>query len=848
MVAPSGLRPFAFPVSLIAVLACALPSCGGAQGAGGIKGTATDPEGRPLSGVVVSVQGLGLSVATSATGRYVLPSIPLGQHVLQFQRIGYAPRQLTVAVTPDTPLTVDAVLDPQPIELGTVLVEGVSRAPDRMIAAPAAVEVMQAATAQTVSITGQAPLALARVPGLDVAEGGVTDFNVNARGFNTMLSRKLLVLQDGRDLATAVWSQIWGALSQPLEDLGRIEVIRGPASALYGANAYNGVIKITTPAARDVVGTKLTFGGGERGTARADLRQAGELFHERLGYRLNVGYTRRDDWARSRTAKDGSDWKAEYAPATATPPTSPGPESLPLIGQTKDPIIGQAAGTPDPLAIVYGSARVDYYSPNGSVVTLEGGTARMDNWVTVTGSARDQSHRIRRPWARLAWDAEGYSVFGWYSGVSLRTVNLTSGKPLYDDEHVFHLEGRANPSFHGDAGRVVVGVSVQNSAVNTYGTGLGQDDDRNDQYYGAFAQLEYGVGHVRMIGAMRWDDSDLFPAQLSPKGALVFSPAEHHGLHLTVGRAFLPPALVNLFGGRPAGPGAVNLTAIEDKLRADPSVGSALANVPRGTLFTNSAAVPESAFGNPRLVPQTVMSYEVGYKGQFGRRVFITLDAYEAHIRNFTTGLLPGVNPAYPLWTAPPEVPAASRAAVDSAVRSALLSGALPPAGKPCGLVCARGLTRLADGASAIVLSYGNVGTVDEWGVELGSSVSLTPTLTVSASYTWYNFAIRQNLVSNVLTSNTPHNKGTVALDYAGRQGIEVSVDARVVAGYPWSTGIWEGYVPPSQTANLFAGYRINPHLRAFANVSDLFDQRRFEVYGGAVIGRCLLAGVTSTF
>src|SRR6266550_505753 len=202
-----------------------------------------------------------VSVATSAIGRYVLPRVPAGPRRLEFRRIGYAVRQVTVIVTAGTSATADAVLDSQPIELGSVLVEGVSRAPDRMIDAPAAVDVVRPASAEPVSITGQVPLALARLPGLDVTQNGMSDFNVNARGFNTMLSHKMLVLQDGRELATALTiRQTWGALAEPLEDLGRIEVIRGPGSALYGANAYNGVINITTPPARDVVGTKLTLG------------------------------------------------------------------------------------------------------------------------------------------------------------------------------------------------------------------------------------------------------------------------------------------------------------------------------------------------------------------------------------------------------------------------------------------------------------------------------------------------------------------------------------------------------------------------------------------------------------
>ncbi len=802
----------------------------------------TEPDGRPLSGVVVAVQGLGLSVATDATGRYVLSRVPAGQQLLQFRRIGFAAREVTVIVTAGTPATADAVLDPQPIDLGTVVVEGVSRAPERMIDAPAAVDVVRPATAEPLSITGQVPLALARVPGLDVTQSGMNDFNVNARGFNTMLTRKMLVLQDGRDLATAlVIRQTWGALAEPLEDLGRIEVIRGPGSALYGANAYNGVINITTPPARDVVGTKLTLGGGELGTARADLRHAGVSLNGRLGVRVNLGYTRSDDWTRSRTAKDGSDWKEEYAPTAATPPTSPGPERVALNGQTTDAATGRALGTPDPLVTVYGSARVDYYAANRSIVTLEGGAAQEENPVFTIGSGRNQARRLVRPWARLAWDAGGSGVSAWYSGFSLpEMVRLASGEPVYTSEAAFHLEGRTSQSFAREAGRLVVGASVQDNEVNSKGTILGLAyDDRSDQYYGAFAQLEYRVGLVRVIGAVRWDDANLYAPQLSPKAAFVFTPTKNHALRVSVNRAFLTPSLPTLFAASAAGTGVQNLSAIEAQLRADPSVGPALAAVPNGTLFTNSAAVPESSLGNPVLAPQTVTSYEAGYKGQIGWRAFITLDAYAARIENFTTSMLPGVNPMYPRWTAPPEVPAADRATVESAVRNALA---------PRGSAVQNGLTRLPDATTAVVLSFANVGTVDEWGVEFGSSISLSRVLTTSASYAWYNSAIRDNVAGNVLSPNTPRNKGVISLTYAGRQGIDVGVDARIVSGYHWTMGLWDGDIPASQMVNLSAGYRINPHLRVFANATNLFDEQHFEVYGGSVIGRRVLAALTSTF
>ncbi len=147
-----------------------------------------------------------------------------------------------------------------------------------------------------------------------------------------------------------------------------------------------------------------------------------------------------------------------------------------------------------------------------------------------------------------------------------------------------------------------------------------------------------------------------------------------------------------------------------------------------------------------------------------------------------------------------------------------------------------------------MVLSFGNAGKVEEWGVELGGSVSPTRAVTVGASYTWYRFAVRDSLVGSVLIPNTPQHKGTVALDYAGRHGFALGVDARIASGFHWRTGTQDGDVPASQIVNLSAGYLLSPHLRMFAYAANLLDQQRFQVYGGPVIGRRALAGVTSTF
>jgi outer membrane receptor protein involved in Fe transport len=287
------------------VIFLAIPQALTAQETGTVQGTVTQADdGGPLRGVIVSVRGTGISAVTDRDGRYTLNRVPAGPRTIVVRWLGYRTREVAVTVTAGQTATADAALEPQPVTLSEVIVEGVSRAPERVVEAPAAVSVVDPAVARDFAVTGQAPLAVAKLPGSDVVQSGVNDFNVNVRGFNSSLNRRVLVLMDGRDLAIAfLGSQEWPALSASLDDLGRIEMVRGPGSALYGANAFSGVLNITTPTARELVGTKLTLAGGELSTFKGDLRHGGVTPDGRFGYKFNVGYYRSQTWTKSRTAR-----------------------------------------------------------------------------------------------------------------------------------------------------------------------------------------------------------------------------------------------------------------------------------------------------------------------------------------------------------------------------------------------------------------------------------------------------------------------------------------------------------------------------------------------------------------
>jgi len=162
-------------------------------------------------------------------------------------------------------------------ELSNVEVTSVSKTPEKENEAAAAIYVI---TAEDIKNSGSTtiPDLLRMVPGLTVTQAGAHDWTVTSRGFNNQFSNKLLVLMDGRTMYSPLFSGvIWDTQDTMLEDIDRIEVIRGPGATLWGANAVNGVINIITKSAKD------TQGGLAVATAGNEIKGIGSL---RDGYKI----------------------------------------------------------------------------------------------------------------------------------------------------------------------------------------------------------------------------------------------------------------------------------------------------------------------------------------------------------------------------------------------------------------------------------------------------------------------------------------------------------------------------------------------------------------------------------
>jgi hypothetical protein len=83
---------------------------------------------------------------------------------------------------------------------------------------------------------------------------------------------------------------------------------------------------------------------------------------------------------------------------------------------------------------------------------------------------------------------------------------------------------------------------------------------------------------------------------------------------------------------------------------------------------------------------------------------------------------------------------------------------------------------------------------------------------------------------------------------YSGDRGLDLSATARFTSGHPWAAGVFSGYVPATQIVNANVAFQARPDLKLFLTATNVLDDRRFQIYGGSVVGRRMIAGVTATF
>jgi outer membrane receptor for ferrienterochelin and colicins len=767
---------------------------------GHITGRITRADGTGIGGVIVNVIEASQGTLTEGNGSFQL-NVPPGTYTVQFVAGEQVATENNVVVASGGTARVDKKVDWNLSIAETITVYSASRRTERITEAPAAITVVPQEDIAALAPSGQAARIVESAPGVDFTQSGLYDTNFNARGFNSSLNRRILTLVDGRDPAIAfLGSQEWAALSFPIDEMASVELIRGPGSALYGANAFSGVLNMTTKMPRDTAGGRLMLSGGDLSTRRADLRHAGGLGNE-LYYRVVAGYQQSDDWALSRNVA------VEY----------PG---LRLEGRALEL---------NDVNTRFAGLRLDKHFANTNVFTVEGGYSTIEGPVFQTGIGRVQVTDSKRPWGRLNYNMPHWNFGGYYDSRRAKNqIALSSGAGLFEDSHNLHAEVQTNWGFMKDRTRIVLGAAYNDQDVDTAndaGVQTLMAAAHSERQQSVFGQGDFDITtNLKFVAAARWDDSTLHDPQFSPKGALVFNVGAHT-FRYGYNRAFQRPNYSELFLTAPAAApanlaGAANLNPTTRPL------------VPALTAL-GFGPLPILARGNSNLEVEKVRSHELGYAGIFGGKLYVTLDFYKSHMEDFVTDLLPGVNTSFTPYTVPtniPTIPAPVQAGITAFLKAALGANYA-------------GLTTV-NGSPAVVFSYANAGKVDSEGAELAFNYYVTNNWVLDANYSWFDFDVKTKLPGDQLLPNAPEKKYNLGLSWRGSK-LDAKVSYRWVDEFPWAAGIFVGTVPQYDVVNVAGNYRFNEMFGVGVDISNVFDDEHYEAFGGDILGRRALGSVS---
>jgi outer membrane receptor for ferrienterochelin and colicins len=542
-----SLFPLRQPTIVLALGGLAVlgaPSRAVAQGGTGvITGTVTERAGgTPVAGATVRAatipSGGSAGAATSnETGRYRIVGLAPGMYAVTATRLGYEVLRVdTVRVSSGETAMVNLALAEAGVQLNQVVVTA-GRAPEKILDAPASISVVNTQQIERrPSIT--AVDHLRATPGIDISQGGVAQSNVVARGFNNIFSGSLLTLQDYRFAGVPSLRVnvpfMWTGTN---EDIERIEVLLGPASALYGPNSANGVLHVITKSPFTSAGTTFTVDGGSRSLFRGALRHA-QVLTDKVAFKVSGEYFTARDF------KFVDDGEPTVFPSTA--PASrrgqPNPRDYDVNRYSGEARLDVHPGENTEAITTLG------YSNIGRGIELTGanGASQVRNW-TYTNIQQRFRHK-----SLFLQAFANFSDAGNRDSLDTRgTFIRRTGAPIVDQSRVFAAQAQHAWTFGAnDRQRFVYGADYIFTNPRTGNTINGQNEDvDNVTEVGAYLQSTTRLtDQFDFLAAARVDHHDQIEGtQFSPRAALVFKPTENHSFRATFNRAFQTPANFSFF-------------------------------------------------------------------------------------------------------------------------------------------------------------------------------------------------------------------------------------------------------------------------------------------------------------
>ena len=509
----------------------ALPTLVLAQ-TGTITGTVTESRGNlPVGGA--RVQALTATTVVAATqsrddGTYRL-TVPAGAYTVIVNRIGYSPGNATVTVTAGVAATANVVLTERVVELNPIVTTA-SRKEEKALSAPASVSVIEVREIQEKPAVTAADH-VQGIAGIDVSRGGIAQSNIVARGFNNAFSGSILTLQDYRFAGVpSLRVNVPLLFTSTNEDIERIEVLLGPASALYGPNSSHGVLHVITKSPFTSQGTSITLDGGTRSLFRGSARHAG-LIGDKFGYKLSGEMFRAQDFK----FDDPGEPPVFPAGAPAGRAGQPNNRDFDIERMVGEARIDFRPNDNSEFVTTYGVSRI------GQALEYTGanGTAFAKNW---TYQSIQQRARIGRLFGQVFMNL---SDAGNENAQDLSgTYLLRSGQPIVDQSRSWAAQIQHGLTL-GSKQDFVYGVDYISTNPRTGNTINGRNEEIDDvKEVGGYVQSTTNLtSKFDFIAALRVDKNDQVDGvQTSPRAAIIFKPSEGQNFRATYNRAFQTPA------------------------------------------------------------------------------------------------------------------------------------------------------------------------------------------------------------------------------------------------------------------------------------------------------------------
>ncbi|MCG8683938.1 MAG: TonB-dependent receptor [Desulfobacterales bacterium] len=355
------------------------------------------------------------------------------------------------------------------------------------------------------------PEALRMVPGMNVARLDSNKWAVNARGFNGRFSAQLLVLIDGRSVYTPTFSGVyWEVNDVMLEDVDRIEVIRGPGATLWGANAVNGVINIITKTAADTQGGLISAATGNVEKAIGSARYGGK-FGESSHWRAYVKYNDRDSFS----YVDGEDAKDDWdlvRSGIRVDSTLTDKDNLTIIGDIYESNINQTLFLAQPTSPYMVQTQVDTDASGANLLAR---------------------------WQRTLSSTSEFALQVYYDGYE-RTEDIVDEERDnfdLDFQHRFALGGNQD---------IVWGARYRYTDDTYVNSSISDVDplERDDSLYSAFIQDEISIipEKLQLTLGSKFEHNDYTGSEIQPSGRLMWSASQEHKFWGSASRAVRTPS------------------------------------------------------------------------------------------------------------------------------------------------------------------------------------------------------------------------------------------------------------------------------------------------------------------